>query len=65
MSPSPPPARPQRWQWVLATSIAVGSMVGGIASNILADMIDPTLGAITWFIAQRVFNGQTFLLLHR
>jgi tetratricopeptide (TPR) repeat protein len=52
MSPqSQPPARPQRWQWVLAASIAVGSMVGGIASNILADLIDPTLGAITWIIA--------------
>ncbi|RSM57665.1 hypothetical protein DMB66_31990 [Actinoplanes sp. ATCC 53533] len=45
------PARPQRWQWVLTASIAVGSVVGGIASNILADLIDPNLGAITWIIA--------------
>ncbi|GAA3951742.1 tetratricopeptide repeat protein [Actinoplanes auranticolor] len=45
------PARPQRWQWVLTASIAVGSVVGGIASNILADMIDPKLGPITWIIA--------------
>jgi tetratricopeptide (TPR) repeat protein len=45
------PARPHRWQWVLTASIAIGSVVGGIASNILADMIDPQLGIITWIIA--------------
>jgi len=43
--------RPQRWQWVLTASIAVGSVAGGIASNILADMIDENLGALTWITA--------------
>ncbi|GAA3341767.1 hypothetical protein GCM10020358_34360 [Amorphoplanes nipponensis] len=51
MSPRPQPRRPHRWQWVLTASIAVGSVVGGIASNILADLIDPDLGALTWIIA--------------
>jgi tetratricopeptide (TPR) repeat protein len=52
MNPRPAPPRPTRpWQWVLTLSIAVGSVAGGIASNILADMIDPNLGAITWIIA--------------
>ena len=45
------PARPQRWQWVLTATIAVGSVAGGIASNILADLIDDNLGAITWITA--------------
>jgi tetratricopeptide (TPR) repeat protein len=45
------PARPHRWHWVLTASIAIGSVVGGIASNILADMINPQLGVITWIIA--------------
>jgi len=45
------PARPQRWQWVLTASIAVGSVAGGIASNILADLIDRNLGAVTWITA--------------
>ena len=44
-------ARPQRWQWVLTASIAVGSVAGGIASNILADLIDKNLGAVTWVTA--------------
>jgi tetratricopeptide (TPR) repeat protein len=43
--------RPQRWQWVLTASIAVGSVAGGIASNILADLIDRNLGAVTWVTA--------------
>ena len=54
MSPRPParrPVRPHRWQWVLTASIAVGSVVGGIASNILADMINPQVSAVTWIIA--------------
>ena len=43
--------RPQRWQWVLTATIAIGSVAGGIASNILADMIDRNLGAVTWITA--------------
>ena len=39
---------PQRWQWVLTATIAAGSVAGGIASNILADVIDRNLGAVTW-----------------
>ena len=44
-------ARPQRWQWVLTATIAVGSVAGGIASNLLADLIDQNLGAFTWISA--------------
>jgi tetratricopeptide (TPR) repeat protein len=51
MNPRREARRPPRWQWVLTVSIAVGSVVGGIASNILADMIGPELGAITWIVA--------------
>jgi tetratricopeptide (TPR) repeat protein len=40
--------RPQRWQWVLTGSIAVGTVAGGIASNILADMVDSNLGTVKW-----------------
>jgi tetratricopeptide (TPR) repeat protein len=36
---------------VLTASIAGGSVVGGIASNVLADMINPQVGVITWIIA--------------
>jgi tetratricopeptide (TPR) repeat protein len=43
--------RPQRWQWVLAATIAGGSVIGGIASNILADLVDRDLGAVTWVVA--------------
>jgi tetratricopeptide (TPR) repeat protein len=57
VSPGPIPprrrlaTRPQRWQWVLTLSIAVGTVAGGIASNILADLVDRNLGAVTWVTA--------------
>jgi tetratricopeptide (TPR) repeat protein len=47
--------RPQPWQWVLTGSIAVGSVAGGIASNILADLVDKNLGAVTWAAAGLAF----------
>jgi tetratricopeptide (TPR) repeat protein len=47
--------RPQPWQWVLTGSIAVGSVAGGIASNILADLVDKNLGAVTWAAAGVAF----------
>jgi tetratricopeptide (TPR) repeat protein len=36
---------------VLTLSIAVGTVAGGIASNILADLVDRNLGAVTWITA--------------
>lgn len=42
------PAGPQPWQWVLTVVIAIGSVAGAIASNILADLIDRNLGAVSW-----------------
>ncbi|MFI7546798.1 hypothetical protein [Actinoplanes sp. NPDC049599] len=46
-----PPGRPALWQWVLTAAIAIGSVVGGIASNMLADMIGPHVGAVAWILA--------------
>jgi tetratricopeptide (TPR) repeat protein len=43
--------RPQRWQWVLTAAVALGSVAGGIASNILADLVNENLGAVTWATA--------------
>jgi tetratricopeptide (TPR) repeat protein len=40
---------------VLTGSIAVGSVAGGIASNILADLVDKNLGAVTWAAAGIAF----------
>jgi tetratricopeptide (TPR) repeat protein len=36
---------------VLGTSIALGSVVGGIASNILSDLLDRGLRPLTWVVA--------------
>jgi tetratricopeptide (TPR) repeat protein len=43
--------RPQRWQWVLAVTIGGGSVLGGIASNILSDLLDRGLRPLTWVVA--------------
>ncbi|MDT5035517.1 MAG: hypothetical protein QOE03_702, partial [Micromonosporaceae bacterium] len=42
------PTRPQPWQWALTASIALGSVAGGIASNILTDLVNRNFGTVTW-----------------
>ena len=46
-----PRGRPQRWQWVLTAAVAFGPVAGGIASHILADLVNQNLGAVTWAVA--------------
>lgn len=52
-----PPRQPPRWQWLLSVGVVTASVAGGVASEILAGLVNSSLGSLTWAAAGLAVTG--------